>query len=204
MTMRLRPDVVVMDLAMPGMGGIEATRQITASMPEVRVLVLTAESEEEVLMAVLRAGGSGLVKKTRAHEDLLAALATVAHDEVFLYPNSHQLLLGDFLRSNDAGLVAALSEQDRQILSLAAEGFNSVEIGKRLFLSPKTVDSYRPRLMRQLGLSRRTDLVRLALRSGLLKPHPTVAPTARGGGKSTHTPGGPPDRALQASPRAPD
>jgi signal transduction histidine kinase/DNA-binding CsgD family transcriptional regulator len=197
---RLRPDVVVMDLVMPGMGGIEATRQITASMPEIRVLALTAEAEEDALLPVLRAGGSGFVRKTTAHEDLLPALIAVANDEVFLYPSGNRLLLNNFLRDQDPGPLAALNDQDQQILRLAAEGFNSVEIGKKLFLSPKTIDSYRSRLMRQLGLSRRSDLVRLALRSGLLRPQPAELMAERDGGQATHGPALPPYPALPSAP----
>jgi two-component system, NarL family, response regulator NreC len=195
---RLRPDVVLMDLAMPGMGGIEATRQITASMPDVRVLALTAETEEEALMSVLRAGGSGFVCKTSAHEDIFPALAAVARDEVFLYPSGNRLLLGDFLREQDPGPLASLSEQERNILLLAAEGFNSTDIGKQLFLSPKTIDSYRSRLMRQLGLRRRSDLVQLALRSGLLRPEPPSSPPEPGSGRTSHGPAPPPARRLPA------
>jgi two-component system response regulator NreC len=169
---RLRPDVVLMDLAMPGIGGIEATRRIMASMPGVRVLALSAEEEDEALMPVLRAGGSGFVRKTTAHLDLPEALATVARDEVFLYPHGNRLLLGEFLRSHgpERAALEGLNEQEQLVLLLAAEGFTSVEIGKKLFLSPKTIDTYRSRLMRQLGLSHRSDLTHFALKSGLLRP----------------------------------
>ena len=175
----LRPDILVMDLGMRGMGGIEATRRITASLPDVRVLALSAMAEEEALMPVLRAGGSGFVRKTTAHEDLLNALETVARDEVFLYPSGNQLLLRDYIREHEERPLATLTEQERRILQLVAEGYNSSEIGRKMFLSPKTIDSYRSRLMRQLGLSRRSDLVKLALRSGLLRlePEPRARPS---------------------------
>jgi DNA-binding NarL/FixJ family response regulator len=168
---RLRPDIVVMDLAMPGIGGLEAARRITSSMPEVRVLALSGESEEEALLPVLRCGASGFVRKSTAHEDLVAALEVVARDEVFLYPTGNRILLESFLSdpTDDDSAQVPLSQQENEILLLAAEGFTSAEIGKKLFLSPKTVDTYRSRLMRRLGLTHRSDLVRFALRTGLLR-----------------------------------
>jgi DNA-binding NarL/FixJ family response regulator len=167
---RERPDVVVMDLAMPGMGGLEAARRITASMEGVRVLALTGENEEDVLIPVLRAGASGFVRKSTAHEDLVRAVTIVGRDEVFLYPSGNRVLLEGYLSEPDeAGPLSGLTAQEHRILRLAAEGFTSAEIGRQLYLSPKTVDTYRSRLMRRLGLSHRSDLVRFALRTGLLR-----------------------------------
>ena len=167
----LRPDVVIMDIDMPGMGGLEATRQFVALELGVRVLVLTSHSEADYLLAVLEAGGSGYVQKTRADADLIAAIRTVARDEVFLYPSATKLLLRGYMSEDrdKAGPLDELSEREREVLALTAEGYSATEIGKKLFLSPKTVDTYRSRLMQKLGLSHRSELVRLALRTGVLR-----------------------------------
>jgi len=169
----VRPDVVIMDLGMPGMGGLEATRQIAAASTGARVLVLTSHAEEEYLLPVLEAGGSGYVKKTSADEDLISAIRTVARGEVFLYPSATKLLLSGFRKAEargEASPMEELSEREREVLQLTAEGYSSVETGKKLFLSPKTVDTYRSRLMQKLGLAHRAELVRFALDNGLLKP----------------------------------
>jgi DNA-binding NarL/FixJ family response regulator len=169
----LKPDIVLMDLGMPGMGGLEATRQIAALEQGTRILVLTSHAEEEYLLPVLEAGGSGYVQKTSADEDLINAIHTVARDEVFLYPRAAKLLLQGFKRAEERGEanpLEELSDREREVLALTAEGFSSAEIGKKLFLSPKTIDTYRARLMQKLGLTHRSELVRLALKTGLLKP----------------------------------
>jgi DNA-binding NarL/FixJ family response regulator len=168
----LKPDIVLMDLGMPGMGGLEATRQIAELGQETRVLVLTSHAEEEYLLPVLEAGGSGYVQKTSADEDLINAIHTVARDEVFLYPRAAKLLLQGYKRAEERGEanpLEELSDREREVLAFTAEGFSSAEIGKKLFLSPKTIDTYRARLMQKLGLTHRSELVRFALRTGLLK-----------------------------------
>ena len=170
-TKTLRPDVIVMDLSMPGMGGLEATRRI-AEGGAARVLVLTMHSEEEYLLPVLEAGGSGYVRKTSADEDLTNAIRTVARDEVFLYPNAAKLLLQGFrVKGEESGPdpLAKLTERERDVLGMTAEGFSSSEIGEKLFISPKTVDTYRSRIMEKLELHHRSELVRFALNNGLLK-----------------------------------
>jgi DNA-binding NarL/FixJ family response regulator len=167
----LRPDVVVMDLSMPGAGGLEATRRI-ASETKSKVLVLTMHSEEEYLLPVLEAGGSGYVRKTSADEDLTNAIRTVARDEVFLYPTAAKLLLQGFrVKGEDdrPDPLEKLTERERDVLAMTAEGFSSSEIGEKLFISPKTVDTYRSRIMEKLGLHHRSELVRFALDTGLLK-----------------------------------
>lgn len=167
----LKPAVVVMDLSMPGIGGLEATRAIT-EQTQSRVLVLTMHAEEEYLLAVLEAGGSGYVKKTSADQDLVTAIRTVARDEVFLYPNAARLLLQGFRVRNEEqehDPLEKLTDRERDVLAMTAEGFSSSEIGEKLFISPKTVDTYRSRIMQKLELHHRSELVRFALNTGLLK-----------------------------------
>jgi len=168
----LRPDVVVMDLKMPGIGGLEATRQITAREGAPSVLALTSDTEEESLLPVLGAGGSGYVRKTHAASDLLDAVRAVAGGETFLYPSATKLLLQGFREAAEHGghpSLAALDERERAMLTLVAEGFTSREIGKKLFLSPSTVDTYRHQLMKKMGLSHRAEVVQFALKTGLFE-----------------------------------
>jgi signal transduction histidine kinase/DNA-binding NarL/FixJ family response regulator len=169
---RLRPDVVLMDLGLPGTSGVDAIRLLTARNPAIRVLALTADAEEESVLAVLEAGGHGFVQKESAHAELVTAIRTAARDEVFLHARGNRVLLDSMRRAaaaRESDPLAILSEQERRILTLVAEGFNAAEIGKRLFLSPSTVASYRSRAMRSLGLHDRASLVHLILELGLLK-----------------------------------
>jgi len=170
----LRPDVVIMDLDMPGIGGLEATRRIAALENAARVLVLTSHAENENLLPVLDAGGSGFVHKSKAREDLVEAIRVVARDEVFLYPSATRLLLERYQTAEEKGEAEPLEElsvRERQVLRLTAEGYTASEIGDRIFLSPKTVETYRSRVMRKLGLSHRSELVRFALRTGVLRAY---------------------------------
>jgi len=167
-----KPDVVIMDLSMPGIGGMEATRQITALDLGINVLVLTMHAEEEYLLAVLEAGGSGYVRKTSADQDLTHAIRAVAKGEVFLYPSAAKLLLQGFktkIESHGPDPLEKLTDRERDVLQQTVQGFSSSEIGEKLFISPKTVDTYRSRVMEKLGLNHRSELVRFALQTGLLK-----------------------------------
>ena len=174
----LHPDVIVMDLSMPGIGGLEATRRIAGEAanaagaePTSRVLVLTMHAEEEHLLPVLEAGGSGYVNKRSADEELIEAIRTVARGDVFLYPEAAKLLLQGF-RGKPVGEedpLTRLSERELEVLGFTAEGFSAAEIGRKLSISPKTVDTYRSRIMEKLGLHHRSELVRFALRQGLLR-----------------------------------
>jgi DNA-binding NarL/FixJ family response regulator len=167
----LAPDVVVLDIAMPRLDGLEAARRIRDRGLPCKVLILTVHAEERYLLPVLRAGGAGYVQKSGADTDLLDAIRTVARGDAFLYPGATRLLLADYLDREGAGHDRSrdLSERERQVLALTAEGYSAQEVAERLFLSPKTVETYRERAMQKLGLRRRADLVHYALRSGLLQ-----------------------------------
>jgi PAS domain S-box-containing protein len=166
------PDVVVMDLSMHGIGGLEAIRRLVAARPDSRVLALTSETEEESLLPVLAAGGRGFVHKAHAHDTLADAIETVARDEVYLYPRTARLLLRGYREAERRTTenLERLTPHERDMIRLLAEGYNAREIGKKLRLARSTVDTYRTQLMQKLGLGHRSDLVRFALRSGLLSP----------------------------------
>lgn len=167
----LHPQVVVTDLSMPG-GGMEVVRELTALGDSTKVLVLTVHAEERYLLPVLQAGGLGYVRKSSAHTDLLNAIRTVAKGEVFLDPAATKTLLRGYLgRSTDGDeldIVEVLSEREREVVKLTAEGYTAQQSAEFLSLSPKTVETYRHRAMQKLGLTNRAELVRYALRAGLL------------------------------------
>lgn len=166
-----RPQVVVTDLSMPH-GGLETIREIVALGLPARVLVLTVHAEERYLLPVLEAGGSGYVRKASAHTDLLEAIRTVARGEVFLDPAATKTLLRGYLGRVGAGqetdFVEVLSDRERDVVRLTAEGHTAQQAADLLSLSPKTVETYRHRAMQKLGLTTRAELVRYALRAGLL------------------------------------
>jgi DNA-binding NarL/FixJ family response regulator len=170
---KLEPDIIIMDISMPG-GGLEATRKIAKLELPTKILILTIHAEERYLLPVLEAGGSGYVRKASLHTDLIDAIRTVFRGEVFLEPAATRMLLQGYLdRANDGIELdpgKLLSEREREVLKLTAEGFTAQEIGDQLFLSPKTVETYRHRIRHKLGFSHRSELVRYALRAGLLDP----------------------------------
>ena len=176
MAQSLMPDLVLMDLAMPGLSGLEALEGIVASGLQTRVLVLTMYDDEEYLYRVIRAGGAGYVVKSTAGGDLLEAIRTAHGGGVFLQTSAVTAVLKDFAERADLGEIETsvhqLSEREQQVLKLTAEGFSNQEIAEKLGLSAKTVDTYRSRIMDKLRLRHRSELVRYALRRGLLEPEP--------------------------------
>lgn len=168
------PDVVVMDIAMPGMNGLEATRQIRKRRLRTRVLALSMHANEEYLFQLLQAGGSGYVLKKAADTELLDAIRMVARGEIYLYPEVTKYLVRDYLQRLHEGdtnvALDSLTEREREVLRLVAEGYTTQEIAQQLVLSPKTVETHRAHIMDKLGLRSRSELVRYALRKGLLTP----------------------------------
>jgi two-component system response regulator NreC len=168
----LRPDVVVMDISMPRMDGLEATRRIRRDCPTSQVLILTVHAQERYLFPVLKAGAAGYVLKSTVDTELLDAIRTVAAGGAFLYPSATRLLLEDYVnhlqRSAESDAFESLSEREREVLKLLALGHTAGQIAEKLVLSVKTVETYRSRIMEKLGLSSRVDLVQYALARGLL------------------------------------
>ena len=169
----LRPDIVLMDLTMPGGGGLEATETIKRECPTTQVLVLTMHDNQEYFFRVLQAGASGYVVKGASKDDLLAAVRAVAGGGVYLYPTLAKGLVGDYLRRASRGEAddaeAKLTEREREVLHLLAEGLTGREIAERLVLSPATVERHRANLMGKLGLHSRAELIRYAVRRGLIR-----------------------------------
>jgi two-component system response regulator NreC len=169
----LRPDVVIMDISMPGMGGIEATQKLKERHPQVAVLALTMHEDESYVFQLLRAGASGYVLKRAAAQDLVQAVRAAAKGEAFLYPSVARKVVEDYLKRVEIGEDRArydgLTEREREILTLIAQGFGNQQIAEKLYISIKTVQTHRAHVLEKLGLHDRTELVRYAIRKGLIE-----------------------------------
>ena len=163
-----RPDVIVLDISMPGGGGLEVARRVREMELPSKIVVLTMYAEERYVMEAVRLGASGYVLKRSADKELLDAIRAVAAGEAYLTHAAVRLLLAT--QQSEAGRPEpALSSREREVLGFTARGFSNLEIAERLFVSPKTVDTYRSRVMAKLDLHRRSQLVDYALRHGLLE-----------------------------------
>lgn len=169
----LHPHVVLMDVKMPDMNGIEATRLIRANHPETAVLALTMYEDDQYFFEMLRAGASGYVPKRAAPDELLTAIRTVSRGEVFLYPSLATRLVQNYLGEMAAGtqpeISTTLTAREQEVLVLIAEGLSNAEIAEKLIISAKTVDRHRENIMGKLNLHSRVDLVKYALRNGLIE-----------------------------------
>jgi two-component system response regulator NreC len=170
---QLQPDVVLMDLTMPDMSGAEATRRIKEIAPEVNVLALTIHEDEAYFFEMLNAGASGYVPKRASPDDLLAAIRVAAAGNVFLHPIVAGALVQDYLRRVRSGVehesYDGLTRRQREVLTLIAEGISNQDIADRLDISVRTVERHRENIMERLNLHSRTDLVKYALRKGLIQ-----------------------------------
>ena len=169
---RLKPDVVIMDIVMPNMNGLEATRLITERHPESRVLILSMYDDHEYVVQIIQAGASGYVLKRVVTEDLVRAIREVYAGESFLYPPIAAKLIGDYLRVTKGergdGPGEPLTAREREVLKLIADGHTNQAIAEQLGLSRKTVDSHRANAMRKLDLHDVTEVVKYALRTGMI------------------------------------
>ena len=166
-------DVVVMDLSMADGDGLTATRELTHGVDGPRVLVLTMHAEEAYLEAVLEAGASGYLGKATADRDLVEAIHAVARGEIYVQPTAARVLAQGARRrdeqATDRARYERLTDRERAVFGLIAEGYTAPEIGEQLAISPKTVDTYKQRVNDKLGLTHRADYVKLALKLGLLQ-----------------------------------
>ncbi len=169
---QLAPDVVLMDITMPGMSGLEATRQITQKYPQVKVLILTIHETNQYLSQMLQAGASGYVVKTTAASELLSAIRAVHQGDVYLYPSITRMLVEDYLQRVKGGeektSYEGLTNREREILMYIAEDKKNKEIADLLGISVRTVQAHRTNLMDKLGAHDRTELVKYAISKGII------------------------------------
>lgn len=173
-TAELVPDVLLLDLTMPGMGGIDVVRALKAKSVPVAVLILTMHEDEGYLREALKAGVLGYIPKKAADAELISAIRAVYRGDIYIYPSMAKSLVEEALHGSSAhsekpsGTFESLSQREREVLRLIAQGFTNQEIAGRLFISIKTVETYKARLMEKLSVSTRAELVRYALQHGLL------------------------------------
>jgi len=170
---RSQPNVVLMDIGLPDLSGIDATRECRQHWPEVAIVALTIHEGEEYFFKMLEAGASGYVPKRAAPEELLTAIRAAASGEVYLYPSLAKLLVKDYLNQDQskqpANTLNNLTAREQEVLTYLADGFTNAAIGKDLHISPKTVARHRENIMCKLNLHTRTDLVRYAIRKGIIQ-----------------------------------
>ncbi len=175
-TTSLEPDVVVIDLSMPRLSGIEATKVITHRFPAVRVLVLTMYENEEYVYQILRSGASGYVLKSARKDELLTAIRAVAKGEKFFSPRVSEIIAEGYVRRAERGTTFSqpevpLTKREREILALVVQGLTNQQIANRLYISPRTVDTHRTNIMQKLDIHDLANLVRYAIDHGLLATH---------------------------------
>lgn len=170
---RTHPTVILMDIGLPDKTGIEATREIKARFPDVKIVALTIHEDEEYFFQMLNAGASGYVPKRAAPDELITAINAAAIGEVYLYPSLAKFLVRDFLNTErpaeEKPNLDGLTDREHEVLTHLAEGSSNDEIASALVISPKTVERHRENIMRKLNLHSRAELVRYAIRKGIIK-----------------------------------
>lgn len=171
MAMKLNPSVVILDVSMPELNGLEATRQILANLPSTRVLILTMHESEYLVRDVLDAGAQGYLLKSDAWRDLIAAVEALLQDRPFFTSKVARMVLEGYLRpSEKEAEPSPLSAREREIIQLLAEGYSNKEVADRLGISAKTAETHRTNIMRKMGFRSITDLVRYAIRNNIIEP----------------------------------
>jgi DNA-binding NarL/FixJ family response regulator len=170
LTKELEPDVVIMDVAMPELNGIEATHQITSTSAKVRVITLSMHFDRQLVSKMLEAGASGYLLKDCAAEELVEAIRTVFRGGTYLGRKIEPIVIKDYverLKSPDPGKTSTLTSREREVLQLIAEGRSTREIAQRLFVSAKTVETHRRNIMQKLGVNSIAELTKYAIREGI-------------------------------------
>lgn len=170
----LNPDVIIMDLTLPDISGIETTRLIKSTQPAIEIVALTIHEDEQHFFEMLKAGASGYVPKRAAPEDLLTAIRVAYEGHVYIYPTLASALVSDYLTLNrhdpDPSLETDLTPREQEVLELLAQGLSNEQIAETLFISPHTVARHREHIMKKLNLHSRSELVKFAIRTGLIEP----------------------------------
>jgi len=175
LTRELSPDMVIMDIGMPDLNGIEATRQIVRDFPQVKVIGLSMHSGKKFVIEMLKAGASGYLLKDCALEELTTAIQTVAAGKIYLSPSITDVVVENYVRNStekERSAFSLLSQKEREVLQLMAEGKTTKQIGLHLHISPKTVEGHRLRLMAKLKMDSVAKLTKYAIQEGLTSPEP--------------------------------
>ncbi len=170
----LSPDVIIMDISMPDLNGVDATRQITGHNPKVKVIGLSMYSGSKYIREMFRAGASGYLLKDCPFEELVEAIKTVAGGKTYVSPSIGEMVIKEYVSEpgRETSAFTVLSQREREVLQLLAEGKNTKQIGKRLHISPKTVEAHRLKIMEKLNINNTAQLTKYAIQEGLTKPEP--------------------------------
>jgi DNA-binding NarL/FixJ family response regulator len=165
-----RPNLCILDVGMPKMTGLQAAREIRSHLPDARVLILSMHDDEHYLFEALKAGASGYVLKREADQDLVGAVRAVDRGEAFLTNAAERSIIRQWMADGAVGPLVPLTPREEEVVKLIAEAYTNVQIAEILHLSEKTVESHRANVLRKLGMRDRVELVRYAIRRGLVEP----------------------------------